>query len=109
MNKTNQNIDKDIDGEKDILYELHKLCEVVLPEKPDWSLDEIYDNIYRQNDFNNNNNDKFKENEYKEILKKKLLELEKQDALIFINGFDSFNIIRPKLLDIISNSDNKIT
>jgi hypothetical protein len=76
-----------------IIYELHKLCSVVLPEKVTWSIDEIYNQL--------NRDDKNEKQQIIETLKKNLKSLEEKEAIIFVDGFNSINLVEPKLLELI--------
>jgi hypothetical protein len=75
------------------IYELHRLCLVILPEKVTWSIDEIYNQLYRD--------DKNEKQQTIKTLKKNLKILEEKEAVIFVDGFNSINIVEPKLLELI--------
>ncbi len=75
------------------IYELHKLCSVILPEKVTWSIDEIYNQLYHD--------DKNEKQQTMETLKKDLKSLEEKEAIIFVDGFNSINLVEPKLLELV--------
>ena len=72
-----------------IAYELYKLCSVKMPEKTTWSIDELYDHLCTHS------------SEEKSItlqgLKDELKGMEEKGAVIFVDGFNSINLIAPKL------------
>ncbi|MBA3750323.1 MAG: hypothetical protein H0X03_05425 [Nitrosopumilus sp.] len=79
--------------DNNIIYELHKLCSVILPEKTTWSIDEIYNQLFQD--------PKYEKQETTEILKKQLKSLEGKEAVIFVDGFNSINLVEPKLLELV--------
>jgi hypothetical protein len=82
--------------ENDTIFELYKLSSVVLPEKGTWSIDEISAHLYP--------NSKLQKTETVDRLKVILKKLEEKQAIIFINGFESFNLVKSKLLELMDVS-----
>jgi hypothetical protein len=82
--------------ENDTIFELYKLSSVVLPEKGTWSIDDISAHLYP----NFNLQKTVKVDRLKVILEK----LEEKQAIIFINGFESFKLVTPKLLELMDVS-----
>ena len=67
--------------DNNIVYELHKLCSVILPEKANWSIDEIYNQLFRDSGY--------EKQETLETLKKNFKSLDEKEAVIFVDGFNS--------------------
>ncbi len=82
--------------ENDTIFELYKLSSVVLPEKGTWSIDDIFAHLYP--------NSKLQKTEIVDRLKVILKKLEEKQAIIFINGFESFKLVTPKLLELMDVS-----
>lgn len=81
----------------DIIFELYKLSSVVLPEKNTWSIEEISKRLLIELKLT-------KEIEILDRLKKILKTLEDKQAVIFVKGFEAFNLVEPKLLDLVNPS-----
>ena len=79
--------------DNDIIYELHKLCSVIFPEKANWSIDEIYNQLYHGSGH--------EKQETLETLKKNLKILEEKEAVTFVDGFNSINLVEPKLSELV--------
>lgn len=77
-----------------IIYELHKLSAVVFPEKPEWTIEEIYNNVYKDSKKYNQGS--------MENLKNVLIELEKKGAIIFLDGYKLINLVEPQLLELVN-------
>jgi hypothetical protein len=82
--------------ENDTIFELYKLSSVILPEKGTWSIDDISAHLYP--------NSNLQKTEIVDRLKVILKKLEEKQAIIFINGFESFKLVTPKLLELIDVS-----
>ena len=82
--------------ENDTIFELYKLSSVVLPEKGTWSIDDIFAHLYP--------NSILQKTEIVDRLKVILKKLEEKQAIIFINGFESFKLATPKLLELMDVS-----
>jgi hypothetical protein len=82
--------------ENDTIFELYKLSSVVLPEKGTWSIDDIFAHLHP--------NSKLQKTETIDRLKVILKKLEEKQAIIFINGFESFKLVTPKLLELMDVS-----
>jgi hypothetical protein len=85
--------------DNDIVYELHKLCSVIFPEKANWSIDEIYNQLFRDSEY--------EKQETLEILKRNLESLEEKEAVVFVDGFNSINLVEPKLSELVENPRQK--
>ncbi len=83
--------------DNDVIYELYKLCSAVLPEKTTWSMNEIAVHISTNLMLTNKTELVYR---LKEILK----ELEQEQAVIFVDGFEAFNLVEPKLLELVNVS-----
>ena len=81
----------------DIVYELYKLSSVVLPEKNTWSMDEVLSHL--DADGSRLRKTTIVVGQLKNILKR----LEEKQAVIFVNGFDAFNLVEPKLLELVND------
>lgn len=82
-------------NEQDIIYELYKVSSSILPEKADWSIDDLYNQVFK-------NDESMKPEEIdklREILKK----LEKKNAVIFKDGFNSIDLIESELGSLIDS------
>jgi len=90
------------ENDNDVISELYKLCSVVLPEKTTWSMNEIAVHISTNLKLTNKTELVYR---LKEILK----ELEQEQAVIFVDGFEAFNLVEPKLLELanVSKSTKK--
>lgn len=82
--------------ENDTIFELYKLSSVVLPEKGAWSIDDISAHLYP--------NSKLQKIEIGDRLKVILKKLEEKQAVIFINEFESFKLVKSKLLELVDVS-----
>ena len=82
--------------ENDTIFELYKLSSVVLPEKGTWSIDDISAHLYP--------NSKMQKTEIVDGLKVILKKLEEKQAIIFINEFESFKLVKSKLLEVVDLS-----
>jgi hypothetical protein len=82
--------------ENDTIFELYKLSSVILPEKGTWSIDDISAHLYP--------NSNLQKTEIVDRLKVILEKLEEKQAIIFINGFESFKLVTPKLLELMDVS-----
>lgn len=99
----------------DVVYELFKLSSTFLPEKSTWSIDQIYQRLFAKGnveevdkgvegkeekeskiDINKQQNPEILEN-----LKQTLIDLEKKQAVIFADGFNSISFVEPKLAELI--------
>ena len=81
----------------DIVYELYKLSSVVLPEKNTWSMDEVLSHL--DADGSRLKKTRIVIGQLKNILKR----LEEKQAVIFVNGFDAFNLVEPKLQELVND------
>ena len=84
------------EAHNDIIFELYKLCSAVLPEKTTWSIDEIAVHL-------SSNLELTTKKELADKLKQILKELEQKQAVIFVNGFEAFNLVEPKLLELVND------
>lgn len=82
--------------ENDTIFELYKLSSVILPEKGTWSIDDISAHLYP--------NTKLQKTEIGDKLKVILKILEEKQAIIFINGFESFKLVKSELLELVDVS-----
>lgn len=80
----------------DTIFELYKLSSVILPEKGTWSIDNISAHLYP--------NTKLQKTVTGYKLKVILKTLEEKQAIIFINGFESFKLVKSKLLELVDVS-----
>lgn len=76
-----------------IIYELFKISSVILPEKNDWSLDDVLNRLSTTLESTNRA-------ELGERIRKVLKDLEQKQAVIFVNGYDAFNLVEPKLAEL---------
>ncbi len=81
----------------DVIFELCKLSSVVIPEKNTWSLDELLERFIIESEITD-------KSEIVDRLKEILKELEQKKAIIFVNGFQAFNLVEPKLLELVNVS-----
>jgi hypothetical protein len=81
----------------EIVSDLYKLCTVVLPEKSIWSLDELYTSIYNETESDAALPVRMEE------LKQVLRDLEQKQAVIFVDGFKSINLVRPQLEGLVNS------
>jgi hypothetical protein len=81
----------------DIIFELYKLSSVVIPEKNTWSLDELLERFIIESETTD-------KSEIVDRLKQILNELEQKQAIIYVNGFQAFNLVEPKLLELVNVS-----
>jgi hypothetical protein len=79
-------------NEQSIIYELYKLASVILPEKADWTVDDLFNNIYK--------NSESKKPENLQNLKNVLKNLEQKQAVVFKDGFNSIDLIESKLREL---------
>lgn len=84
-------------NDDDIIYGLYKLSSVVLPEKNTWSIDEVVSHL--AGDGSSLEKTRIVTGQLKNILNN----LEEKQAIIFVNGFDGFNLVEPKLLEVVSD------
>ena len=84
------------EADSDIIFELYKLCSAVLPEKTTWSIDEIAVHL-------SSNLELTTKKELVDNLKQILKELEQKQAVIFVNGFEAFNLVEQKLLELVND------
>ena len=84
-------------NDDDIIYELYKLSSVVLPEKNTWSIDEVVSHLAA--DGSSLEKTRIVTGQLKNILKN----LEEKQAIIFVNGFEAFNLVEPKLLELVND------
>ena len=82
--------------DSDIIFQLHKLSSVILPEKNTRSLDEIYKHLYPQSNLH--------KADLMSRLKMTLKKLEEKQAVIFVNGFTSISLVEPKLAELVDVS-----
>jgi hypothetical protein len=85
------------EADNDIIFELYKLCSAVLPEKTTWSINEIAVHL-------SSNLKLTSKTEFVDRLKQILKELEQKQAVIFVDGFEAFNLVEPKLLELVNDS-----
>jgi hypothetical protein len=85
-------------NEQDIIYELYKLASVILPEKSDWSIDDLYNHIYK--------NSESKKSEDLQKLKDILKNLEQKQGVVFKDGFNSIDLIESKLRELTDSKSN---
>ena len=85
-----------------IIFELYKLCSVILPEKNTWSIDEISTHL-------STTEPNLSKTELVNKLKVILKELEEKQAIIFVNGFEAISLVEPKLLELTNNSKSTKT
>lgn len=77
-----------------IVYELYKVASVILPEKADWSIDDLCNQVFK-----NNESKKVEDvNKLKELLKK----LEK-NAVVFKDGYNSIDLVESELASLIDS------
>ena len=75
-----------------IAYELYKLCAVEMPEKATWSIDELYKHV---------SNPSSEEKSFTlEGLRNELKSLEEKGAVILVDGYNSINLVEPKLSEL---------
>ena len=86
------------EADNDIIFELYKLCSAVLPEKTTWSINEIA--VHISSNLKLTSKTELVDNRLKQILK----ELEQKQAVIFVDGFEAFNLVEPKLLELVNDS-----
>jgi hypothetical protein len=79
--------------DSDIIFQLHKLSSVILPERNTRSLDEIYKHLYPQSNF--------QKSDAMHRLKMTLRKLEEKQAVIFVDGFNSISLVEPKLSELV--------
>lgn len=79
-------------NEQEIIYQLYKLSSVVLPEKADWSIDDLYNYIHK--------NSESKKPENLQKLKDVLKNLEQKQGVVFNDGFNSIDLIESKLREL---------
>lgn len=84
-------------NEQHIIYELYKLASVILPEKADWSIDDLYNHIYK--------NSESKKPENLQKLKDVLKNLEQKQGVVFKDGFNSIDLIESELREL---TDSKL-
>jgi hypothetical protein len=84
-----------IASEQDIIYELHKLSSSILPEKADWSIEELYNLIFK--------NTEPKKPEELEKLNDVLKNLEQKQGVVLKDGFNSIDLIESKLAELIDS------
>jgi hypothetical protein len=82
--------------DSDIIFQLHKLSSVILPERNTRSLDEIYKHLYPQSNF--------QKSDAMHRLKMTLRKLEEKQAVIFVDGFNSISLVEPKLSELVDVS-----
>ncbi len=82
--------------DSDIIFQLHKLSSVILPEKNTRSLDEIYKHLYPQSNL--------EKSDAMRRLKMTLRKLEEKQAVIFVDGFNSISLVEPKLSELVDVS-----
>ncbi len=82
-----------------LVYRLQKLCSSVLPEKSTWSIDEIYNKVYGDSEY--------EKQKTLENLKEDLKILEEKGAVIFVNDFESISLIEPKLFELMAMDRSK--
>ena len=75
-----------------IAYELYKLCSVKMPEKTTWSIDELYAHVFTHPSEKN----LITLQGFKDELKG----MEEKGAVILVEGFNSINLIAPKLSEL---------
>jgi hypothetical protein len=79
--------------DSDIIFQLHKLSSVILPEQNTRSLDEIYKHLYPQSNL--------QKSDAMHRLKMTLRKLEEKQAVIFVDGFNSISLVEPKLSELV--------
>jgi hypothetical protein len=79
--------------DSDIIFQLHKLSSVILPERNTRSLDEIYKHLYPQSNL--------QKSDAMHRLKMTLRKLEEKQAVIFVDGFNSISLVEPKLSELV--------
>ncbi len=82
-------------NEHDIIYEIYKLASVILPEKADWSIDDLYNQVFKTTE----SKKPADLQKLKEVLKK----LEQKNAVVFKDGFNSIDLIESKLVDLVDS------
>lgn len=81
--------------EHDIIYELYKLSSTILPEKADWSINDLFNHSFR--DSSSKRPEEFQK--LKEVLK----DLEKKHAVVFKDDFNSIDPIESKLRELMDS------
>jgi hypothetical protein len=96
------------DNFDNVVFELYKLCEVVLPEKDTWSIEEIFKHLYPNSQLQ-------KTGKTFEELKEILIELSERQIIILVDkGYDRFKLLKQKLSAMVTsqtklgNNDTKI-
>jgi len=75
-----------------IAYELYKLCSIKMSEKTTGSIDELYTHVFTHPSEEN----LISLQGFKDELKG----MEEKGAVIFVDGFNSINLIAPKLSEL---------
>lgn len=81
--------------EQELIYELYKLASVILPEKADWSINDLYNQIFK--------NSESRKSDDLQKLKDVLKNLEQKQGVSFKDGFNSIDLIESKLGELIDS------